>query len=154
MRFRTWECFMTLLLIATAIGTTATTTAARFTSSASAEHIVFITPEDLKAKLTKGEAVTIIDVRSSTDVANSDSKIKGAIHLKLRRLRSRLTMPPLNSVGRDSTVVVYCACPNDEASIRAAEMLLESGFKRVYALRGGWVAWKKSGGQIEARAGG
>ena len=110
-----------------------------------------MTVEELKAKLAKGEAVTVIDVRASSDIAGSESKIKGAIHVKLRRLKYRLELPPLSQVRRDSEIVLYCACPNDEASIRGAEILLASGFTRVYALKGGWVAWKRSGGQTEAR---
>ena len=113
--------------------------------------VSFITAEELKAKVAGGEPVTIIDVRSVSDSSDSERKIKGAIHVKLRRLRSRLALPPLNAVSRASDVVLYCACPNDEASIRGAQILSESGFKRVHALKGGWLAWKKSNGQIESR---
>jgi rhodanese-related sulfurtransferase len=132
-----------------------TASAARFARSAAEPQtpgaVEFITVEELKAKLEKGEAVTVIDVRGSSDLADSDSKIKGAIHVKLRRLKSRIYLPPLRDVSRNSEVVLYCACPNDEASIRGVEILLDSGFKRVHALKGGWVAWRRSGGQIESK---
>ena len=113
--------------------------------------VSFITAEESKAKVESGAPVTIIDVRSVSDSSDSERKIKGAIHIKLRRLRSRLAMPPLSAVSRTSDVVLYCACPNDEASIRGAQIMSESGFKRVQALKGGWQAWKKSNGQIESR---
>jgi rhodanese-related sulfurtransferase len=144
-----------LALICMAITGASTGTAASFGQLKSVPQaslpIEFITAEELKAKLDKGEPVTIIDVRATSDIASSESKIKGAIHVKLRRLKARLALPPLKDISRDSEVVLYCACPNDEASIRGAEILLESGFKRVHALKGGWVAWKKSKGQTEAR---
>lgn len=108
----------------------------------------FITAEELKAKLSKKERVTIIDVRSANG-PDGNNKIKGAIHVKLRRLKYRLGFPPLKDVPRNSDVVTYCACPNDEASVRAAQILRESGFKRVQVLKGGWVVWKKANGQIE-----
>lgn len=111
--------------------------------------VQFITAEELKAKLAKNEPVAIIDVRGSTGVLENDNKIKGAVYVKLRRLRTRLNIPPLRDVPRDREVVTYCACPNDESSIRAAQMLSESGFKRVRVLKGGWVTWKHAKGPVE-----
>lgn len=113
--------------------------------------VEFITVEELKSKITKAERVTIIDVRSSAAFNGSDKKIKGAIHVKLRRLKSRLAFAPLKDVPRDAEVVTYCACPSDESSMRAAEVLREAGFKRVRVLKGGWEGWQKVGGQVELR---
>lgn len=111
----------------------------------------FITAQELKVKVEKKQPVTIIDVRSSSALLESGSKIKGAIYVKLRRLEYRLRFPPLKDVPRDSEVVTYCACPSDEASLRAAELLLQSGFKRVRALKGGWRAWLKVNGPVEQK---
>ena len=116
-----------------------------------APQVQFLTAEELKAKLAKNESVTVIDVRATNEFGESENKIKGAIHVKLRKLQSRLALPPLKNVPHDSEVVTYCACPNDEASIRAAQLLMTAGFKRVRALRGGWVAWKKTNGQVESK---
>lgn len=117
-------------------------------------QVDFITAEELKTKLAKNQPLTIIDVRATSGLLDSDSKIKGAFHVKLRRLRDRLAFPPLKDVPRDREIVTYCACPNDESSIRAAQVLLDAGFKHVRALKGGWVGWKKAKGQIESMAGG
>ena len=112
-------------------------------------EIQFITAEELKTKLTKSEALTIIDVRGSSTLAQNDNKIIGAIYVKMRKLKSRLGLPPLKDVSRNREVITYCACPNDEASISAAQMLRESGFKRVRVLKGGWLTWQKVNGQVE-----
>lgn len=114
-----------------------------------APEIQFIAPEELKTKLGKNTAVTIIDVRGSSSLVANDNKIKGAIYVKMRKLKSRLGLSPLKDIPRNREVVTYCACPNDEASIRAAQMLMESGFKRVRVLKGGWQNWRKINGQIE-----
>ena len=111
----------------------------------------FITAQELKAKVEKKRPITIIDVRSSSALLESGRKIKGAIYVKLRRLEYRLRFPPLKDVPRDSEVVTYCACPNDEASLRAAGLLLQSGFKRVHALKGGWREWLRVNGPVEQR---
>ena len=113
-----------------------------------------ITAEELKRKVEKNEPVTIIDVRSTNNYIDSGNKIKGAIHIKLRRLRSRLTVPPLKSVPRDREIITYCACPNDQASIEAAQVLLAAGFKRVRILKGGWRVWLKANGPVEPKPSG
>jgi rhodanese-related sulfurtransferase len=110
-----------------------------------------ISAEELKEKVSKREALTILDVRSTESYSSSEAKIKGAIHMKLRRLQTRLSFPPFKDLSHDSYVVTYCSCPNDEASIRAAQILMEAGFKRVRVLRGGWSEWLKASGPVEAR---
>lgn len=107
--------------------------------------------EDLKEKITRNEQVTIIDVRSTSSYVGSDSKIKGAIYIKLRRLNVRLGFPPLKNVSRDSEVIAYCACPNDESSLRAVQILSAAGFTRARALKGGWRMWLKVNGPVEPK---
>jgi rhodanese-related sulfurtransferase len=114
-------------------------------------RIEFITADELKVKIARNDPVTIIDVRSSSAFSESDDKIKGAVRAKLRRLKSRLAFPPLKNVPRESEVVTYCACPSDEASTRAAQILLTAGFKRVRVLKNGWQAWLKVNGQVQPR---
>ena len=110
----------------------------------------FITAEQLKQKLARDQTITVIDVRD-TKTYTSSPKIKGSIYFKLRRLPYRLTMSPLKDLPRDREVVTYCACPHDEASIRAAEIFLEAGFKNVRVLHGGWQMWLKVDGPTEPR---
>jgi rhodanese-related sulfurtransferase len=110
-----------------------------------------ISAEELKTKLAAKRPLTIIDVRASSAYVYSDKKIKGAIRVKLRRLKSRLSLPPLRDIPRDREVITYCACPNEETSIRAAQVLLAAGFKQVRALKGGWNAWLKVDGQLETK---
>jgi rhodanese-related sulfurtransferase len=111
--------------------------------------VEFMTAVELKAKVAKNQTVTIIDVRATEAFADSSRKIKGAIHVKMRRLRYRLGFEPLKSVSHDTDVVTYCACPNDELSIQAAQVLLDAGFKRVRVLKGGWREWLKLNGPVE-----
>jgi rhodanese-related sulfurtransferase len=114
--------------------------------------VQFITAEELKSKISKNEAVTIIDVRATSGLREADNKIKGAVYVKLRRLKSRLALLPLKDVPRDREVVTFCACPSDESSIHAAQILIEAGFTRVRVLKGGWVTWKRVNGQVEPLA--
>ena len=114
----------------------------------------FMDPAELKTKIAKKAPVTIVDVRATSGLRNADNKIKGAIYVKLRRLKYRVGFPPLRDVPRDQEIVTYCACQNDESAIRAAQILAAAGFKHVRVLKGGWTAWQKSNGQMESLAGG
>ena len=113
--------------------------------------VSMITAEELKAKLARNEPVTIIDVRSSEAFARSSTTVKGSVHFKLRKLKSRLRFAPLKDLPRNSEIVTYCACPKDEASIAAAQILQSNGFTRVRVLQGGWHEWMKANGPIQPR---
>ena len=153
-----WACTGMFLLFCMAMATPGTGLSADLTQSRvdpqASSQIQFITAEELKAQIAKNQPLTIIDVRSTEGSASDERKIKGAIHVKLRRLKYRLGFSPLKEAPRDREVVTYCACPSDEAGIRAAQVLLDAGFKRVRVLKGGWAVWQKVNGQMDAAAGG
>ena len=116
-----------------------------------APAVEMITAEELKAKLASNQPVTIIDVRSPQGYAASTNTIKGAIHFKARKIQSRLKYAPLKDLPKDREIVTYCACPKDESSISAAQVLQASGFKRVRVLQGGWNEWLRAKGPVEPR---
>ena len=117
-----------------------------------ASGVSMITAEELKAKMANNEPVTVVDVRSAEGFANSSSTVKGSIHFKLRKLKYRLQYPPFKNLPRNSEIVTYCACPRDQSSITAAQILQESGFTRVRVLQGGWSEWLRVGGPVQPRA--
>jgi rhodanese-related sulfurtransferase len=49
----------------------------------------------------------------------------------------------------DRDIVFYCACPNEESSKRAAQILLAKGFTRARPLIGGIDAWLAMGGDVD-----
>ena|SRR5215213_4421319 len=113
--------------------------------------VEMISAEELKAKVTSNNPVTIIDVRSSEGYSASPTTVKGAIHFKLRKLKYRLAYAPLKNIPKEQEIVTYCACPKDEASITAAQILKAAGFKRVKVLQGGWQEWRRANGPVEPR---
>ena len=122
-----------------------------FAHAQQAPQIATISAEELKAKMNNNDPVTIIDVRGSEGYANSTTTIKGAFHLKGRRMKSRLKYAPLKDLAKDREIVTYCACPADESSITAAKVLQESGFTRVRVLKGGWNEWLKVKGPLQPK---
>ena len=114
-------------------------------------EVAFITAEELKTKMSSNQPVTVIDVRGAEGYAASSTTIQGAFHFKLRKLKSRLTFAPMKDVPKDREIVTYCACPKDESSIKAAQVLAASGFTRVRVLQGGWNEWLKAGGPVQRK---
>ena len=121
------------------------------TIQAQTPAVDMISADELKAKLAGNQQVTIIDVRGSEAYATATQTIKGAIHFKTRKLKSRLAYAPLKDLPKDREIVTYCSCPKDESSIAAAQILQASGFKRVRVLQGGWQEWLKVNGPVEPR---
>ena len=119
--------------------------------AAPAPAVEMITAEELKAKLAANQPVMIIDVRSSEGYAASSTTIKGALHFKLRKLKSRISYAPLKDLPKDREIVTYCACPNDQSSKSAAQVLQASGFTRVKVLQGGWHEWLRAGGPVQPK---
>jgi rhodanese-related sulfurtransferase len=114
--------------------------------------INMISADELKTKMANNQPVVIVDVRSPEGFANSTTTVKGSIHFKLRKLKYRLQYPPFRDLPRNAEIVTYCACPKDEASIAAAEVLQSSGFTRVRVLQGGWTEWLRVNGPVQPRA--
>ena len=56
-------------------------------------------------------------------------------------------------IPRDRDVILYCACPQDAASVQAAWTLREKGLTRVWPLVGGIEAWHAITSKTEARVG-
>src|SRR4029079_14869868 len=73
-----------------------------------APNVAMISADELETKVTSNHPVTIIDVRSSEGYAASSTTIKGALHFKVRKLKSRLTYPPFKDLPKDREIVTYC----------------------------------------------
>ncbi len=97
-----------------------------------------ITVDELRKKLEAGEAPLILDLRSRGDLELDPILIRGAIQLGMQDMEKRQGEFP-----RDRDIIVYCSCPNEVSSARAALWLQRRGFTRVRPLLGGIGAWKR-----------
>lgn len=97
-----------------------------------------ITVTELRQKLETGEDTVIVDLRPSAALEQDPAIIRGAIHLNMDDIEKRLL-----DIPRDKDIVVYCSCPNEISSARAALRLQRKGFKRVRPLLGGIDAWRE-----------
>jgi membrane protein DedA with SNARE-associated domain/rhodanese-related sulfurtransferase len=104
-------------------------------------HIARITPQELKSRMEKGEEVILIDLRSEFELR--DGRIPGSLTPVGDNLE---TLVP---VITQAEVVLYCSCPSEVSSARAALRLKRHGVKRVRPLEGGFPVWKDLGFPVE-----
>jgi hydroxyacylglutathione hydrolase len=98
-------------------------------------HSKMLTVQELKRKLNQGNNLTILDVRS--DEEWKTSHIKGALHIYVGHLEKKLKEIPTNH-----PIVVICSIGN-RASF-GASILRRGGFKDIYPVLGGMIAWNKA----------
>jgi rhodanese-related sulfurtransferase len=84
---------------------------------------VRVTPEQVMARLARGEAIVFVDSRNHEAWSESDVKLPGAIRVEADRVTGHLSAIPL---GRP--IVAYCTCPNEKSSAGVAQELTEAGY--------------------------
>lgn len=96
------------------------------------------TVDDVKARLGRGEALNIVDVREESEFARDH--IPGAVHLGKgvieRDIEQRFPDP-------GTELVLYCG--GGYRSALAAENLGRMGYTQVISMDGGYRAWKEKG---------
>jgi membrane protein DedA with SNARE-associated domain/rhodanese-related sulfurtransferase len=97
-----------------------------------------ISVEDLHQKQEAGEPLLIVDLRSAAQLNHAPLGIRGALHLQMDQLRSQL-----GGLPTDRDVVLYCDCPKEASSARAALLLHKHGLPRARPLAGGLDAWRQ-----------
>jgi membrane protein DedA with SNARE-associated domain/rhodanese-related sulfurtransferase len=95
-----------------------------------------ITPEELRDRVEAGEEVCILDLRVKPE--NDSNSLPGVIRVSVEDLAARSEQIP-----RDREIILFCSCPNEASSARAALLLRSRGFTKVRPLRGGADAWEE-----------
>lgn len=102
-----------------------------------------ISVEAMRELQEKGAPIFILDARTDRSYQGIAENAAGAIRFLPDRPAGQqakgLNLP------QDAWLIPFCACPNDETSIRVAEELRQAGWPRALALDGGWEAWKRRG---------
>jgi rhodanese-related sulfurtransferase len=106
-----------------------------------------ISVAELGQLIDSGLAPTILDVRPDLS-RDRDGIIPGALPWS-----SHAGLEHMPEVGRDTEVIVYCACPNEASAALVARQLKLAGFKNVRPLHGGIDAWIASGLPVDRPAG-
>src|SRR5262245_16945777 len=105
-----------------------------------------ITVDELHRKLEAGENPVILDLRPRSELEQEPLLIRGALHMTLDELPLRH-----REIPRDRDVVLYCSCPGEASSARAALLLRRNGIARIRPLLGGFDAWRERNYPTESR---
>ena len=89
----------------------------------------------------------ILDLRAPAELDLDPSLIRGAVHMTIEEVELRQ-----QEIPRDREIILYCSCPNEVGSARAALLLQRKGITRVRPLRGGIAAWRERNYPTELRA--
>jgi membrane protein DedA with SNARE-associated domain len=108
-------------------------------------RVAQISQDDVKRALDAGESIVIVDLRSPLDVATVPFMIPGSLRIAPDDLERRH-----QNIPRDRDIVLYCSCPSEATSARAALTLRRRGVTRVRPLEGGFPAWHARGLPVEA----
>jgi rhodanese-related sulfurtransferase len=106
--------------------------------------IAEIDSETLHQRLTDGDAVRLLDIRSPAELAQGI--ILGSDPMPMHLIPLRLSELP-----REQEVVLYCR--SGARSYHACNFLVQQGYTRVVNLRGGIMAWARHGFEIAPPAG-
>jgi len=96
-----------------------------------------ITSKDLADRIKGKEKITILDVRSASELG--EVKTANAIHIPLNELPSRIS--ELKNIDGEITTL----CKTGNRATIAAQALLQAGFSNVSLIEGGITALEKSG---------
>lgn len=95
--------------------------------------------DDLLAMQADTPALRLVDVREPSVTTET---IPGAIPIPLDAPVAR-AMPDTDA---ETPIVLFCACPNEVSAALVALKLQAAGYRRTYALVGGFEAWQESVG--------
>ena len=117
----------------------------RTAASAASIEVPRISIERTKQMLANPEVV-IIDVRTAKTWWRSPSKIENAVREELGSLERWAEKYPKNT-----TLIFFFFLKKERTSARSARHFIKKGYPNVYALKGGWYAWKKAGYPVEKK---
>ncbi len=97
----------------------------------------FMKPQELKQHIDEHSSdIVIVDTAAAP--IWEDEHIPGAVDFPYsKNIAAPVPLP------REKTLVIYCACKDDEDSKDVARQLSLLGYRKVKVLEGGWFEWLK-----------
>jgi rhodanese-related sulfurtransferase len=100
-----------------------------------------VTPQEVLDMQSRGEAITLLDVRDLQEV--NLGKIPGTLHISRGNLETRVEA----QIPRDAHVIIYCA--SGRRSVFAADTMQTMGYENVASMKTGFRGWCEAGGDVD-----
>jgi rhodanese-related sulfurtransferase len=97
-----------------------------------------ISAEDVKKALDNKGNFVLLDVRTTSEY--SRGKISGSINLPVDEVFQKI-----EAIVPDKTQTVYVYCLSGSRSVYAVDMMVKLGYKKVYDMPNGLLAWRVKG---------
>ena len=95
-----------------------------------------MTPAELKKHIEEHSPDIVIVDTGDPILFKGEGHIRGAVDFPYApQISAPVPLP------RDKTIVLYCACKNDEDSTDVARQLSLLSYNKVKVLKGGWYKW-------------
>lgn len=110
----------------------------------SADDLLEVSPQELKAMIEGGADIAIVDAQPAE--AYAIGHIKGAVNVPWA-----MQISGSGGLPFDKLLIVYCACEPDAAPSAtdsgdvAMQLITNFGYTKVAVLAGGWVQWQELG---------
>lgn len=102
-----------------------------------------ISPHSLDSLLKREQAATLIDVRTPAEYRSGHAE--GAISIPLDELHPEKLVDMLGNKRLGHEQPLFLTCQSGIRAGKAAERLLDAGFKNLFLLQGGTQAWNRAG---------
>jgi rhodanese-related sulfurtransferase len=99
--------------------------------------VIDLSPDQLRSMIANKEDIVILDVRAPEELSTWPAALDKAVNIPLQELPARYSELP-----RDKNIVAVCRSGHRSAA--AADFLLKAGFKKIYSLAGGMMAYRQS----------
>jgi len=106
-----------------------------------------VTIDELRGMIDRGDDVVLLDIRHPINFRLHPVLIPQALRIGYNEIEARLPEIPL-----DKSLIAYCDCPGDQASVLVVEALHRLGAKSARVLKGGLEEWEKRGYETVAVA--
>lgn len=103
-----------------------------------------ISSVELKRRLDRGEAIVVLDVRSSAEFTGEMGHIPGSINISIEEIPGRAS-----ELEKYRSKQIAIVCHTDKRSARAANILRHTGFSDITIMRGGMKQWHRNGMPVE-----
>jgi rhodanese-related sulfurtransferase len=101
------------------------------------EGFSYLSPEELDRRLDSDPALLVCDVRNPDELGGELGQLPGSLNIPLGQLQQRV-----GELSTHKTRDIVVVCRTGKRSEAAARILRDSGFDRVFVLKGGMTAWR------------
>ena len=101
------------------------------------ESFSYLSPEELARRLDSDPALLVCDVRNPDELGGELGWLPGSLNIPLGQLQQRV-----GELSTHKTRDIVVVCRTGKRSEAAARILRDSGFERVFVLKGGMTAWR------------